>query len=81
MTKMTDYRDIKTLDELTEVIHRNHARIEAKGEAVQSNFSNVQGFYSPQNLARQGVRHAALKVDFYARALTVVRALKRMLQK
>ena len=81
MTKMTDYRDIKTLDELTEVIHRNHARIEAKGEAVQSNLSNVQGFYTPQNLARQGVRHAALRVDFYARALTAVRALKRMLQK
>ena len=80
MTK-TDYRGIKTLDELTEVIHRNHARIASKGEAVQSNFSNVQGFYTPQNLARQGVRHAALRVDFYARALYVVRALKKRLQK
>ena len=79
--KKTDYRGIKTLDELTEVIHRNHARIESKGEAVQSNLSNVQGFYTPQNLARQGIRHAALRVDFYARALTVVRALKKILQK
>jgi hypothetical protein len=77
----TDYRDIKTLDELTEAIHRNHARIETKGEAVQSNFSNVQGFYTPKNLARQGVRHAALRIDFYARALALVRALKKTLQK
>ena len=79
MTK-TDYRDIKTLDELTEVIHRNHARIESQGETVQSNFSNVQGFYTPQNLARQGVRQAALRIDFYTRALFLVRALKRRLQ-
>ena len=80
MTK-TDYRDIKTLDELTEVIHRNHARIESKGDAVQSNLSNVQGFYTPRNLARQGIRQAALRVDFYARTLAIVRALKKMLQK
>ena len=80
MTK-TDYRGIKTLDELTEVIHRNHARIESQGEAVQTNFSSVRDFYTPQSLARQGVRTAALRIDFYARALSLVRALKKRLQK
>ena len=78
---MTDYRDIKTLDELTEAIHRSHAQIEAKGKDVQQSLTNVQGFYTPQNLALQGVRRAALNVNFYTRALFVVRALKKKLQK
>ena len=78
---MTDYRDIKTLDELSKAIHANHARIESKGEAVQQGLSTVQGFYTPQNLARQGVRRAALNVNFYTRALFVVRALKKRLEK
>ncbi len=78
---MIDYRDIKTLDELTEAIHRSHAQIEAKGKDVQQSLTNVQGFYTPQNLALQGVRRAALNVNFYTRALLVVRALKKKLQK
>ena len=78
---MTDYRDIKTLDELSEAIHASHARIQAKGKAVQQGLSNVQGFYTPQNLALQGVRRTALNVNFYTRALLVVRALKKRLQK
>ena len=78
---MTDYREIKTLDELTEAIHRCHARIESKEQAVQQRFVDVQGFYTPQNLAHQGVRRAALRIDFYARALYLVRALKKRLQR
>ena len=78
---MTDYRDIKTLDELTKAIHANHRRIVSKGEAVQSNLADVQGFYTPRNLALQGVRRTALNMNFYARALFVVRALKKRLQK
>ena len=78
---MTDYRDIKTLDDLSKAIHESHARIEAKGKDVRQGLSNVQGFYTPKNLARQGVRHAALRIDFYARALALVRALKKTLQK
>ena len=81
MTTMTDYRNIKTLDELTEAIHRSRANIEAKGKAVQQSLSDVQGFYTPQHLALQGVRRTALNVNFYARALFVVRALKKKLQK
>ena len=81
MTTMIDYRDIKTLDELTEAIHRSHAEIEAKGKDVQQSLTNVQGFYTPQNLALQGVRRATLNVNFYTRALFVVRALKKKLQK
>jgi hypothetical protein len=78
---MTDYRDIKTLDELSEAIHHSHARIRTKGQAVQRSLSDVQGFYTPQNLALQGVRRTALNVNFYARALFLVRALKKKLQK
>ena len=78
---MTDYRDIKTLDELSEAIHANHARIGAKGRVVRQNLSNVQEFYTPANLARQGVRRAALNVNFYATALTLVRALKKRIAK
>lgn len=78
---MTDYRDIKTLDELTEAIHNSHARIDAKGKAVQRSLSDVQGFYTPQNLALQGVRRTALNVNFYAKALFLVRALKKKLKK
>ena len=78
---MTDYRDIKTLDELTEAIHASHARIESQGKAVHERLTSVQGFYTPQNMALQGVRRAALNVNFYARALFLVRALKKRLQK
>jgi len=78
---MTDHRDIKTLDELNEAIHASRARIESQGEAVHESLTSVQGFYTPQNLALQGVRKAALNVNFYARALFIVRALKKRLQK
>ena len=78
---MTDYREIKTLDELSKAIHESHARIESKGRAVQQGLSNVQGFYTPRNMALQGVRRAALNVNFYARALFLVRSLKKRLQK
>ena len=78
---MTDYRDIKTLDELQEAIHLSHARIRSKEKAVQQGLSDVQGFYTPQNLALQGVRRTALNLNFYARALFLVRALKKRLQK
>ena len=77
----TDYRDIKTLDELSEAIRHSHARIEAQGKSVQRSLSDAQGFYTPQNLALQGVRRTALNLNFYARALFVVRALKKRLQK
>lgn len=78
---MTDYRDIKTLDELKEAIRLSHARIKSQENAVQQGLSDVQGFYTPQNLALQGVRRTALNINFYARALYVVRSLKKLLQK
>ena len=78
---MTDYRQIKTLDELSQAIHDSRERIESQGEAVRSSLTTVQDFYTPQNMALQGVRRAALNVNFYARALVLVRALKKRLQK
>ena len=78
---INEYKDIKTVDELTEAIHRNHARIRGQGESVHRSFSDVQEFYTPQNMALQGVRRAALNVNFYARALFLVRALKKRIAK
>ena len=78
---MTDYREIKTLDDLSKAIHESHARIESQGKTVRSSLTSVQTFYTPQNMALQGVRRAALNVNFYARALFLVRALKKRLQK
>ena len=78
---MTDYRNIKTLDELTEAHHQSRIRIEEKGKAVQQHLAGAQDFYTPRNLALQGVRRTALNVNFYTRALFLVRALKRRLQK
>jgi hypothetical protein len=78
---MTDYRNIKTLDELTEAHHQSRIRIEEKGKAVQQHLAGAQDFYTPRNLALQGVRKTALNVNFYTRALFLVRALKKRLQK
>ena len=78
---MTDYREIKTLDELTEAIHRCHARIESKEQAVQQRFADVQGFYTPQNLALQGVRKFALDHHLYTIGINAVRSLRRLLEK
>ena len=78
---MIDYRNIKTLDELTEAHHQSRLRIEEKGKAVQQHLSGVQEFYTPRNLALQGVRKTALNVNFFARALFLVRSLKKRLQK
>ena len=78
---MTDYRNIKTLDELTEAHHQSRIRIEEKGKAVQQHLAGAQDFYTPRNLALQGVRRTALNVNFYTRALFLVRALKKRLQK
>ena len=77
----TDYKDIRTLDDLSAAISANKARIENKGQAVRSSLTSVQDFYTPRNMALQGVRRAALNVNFYTRALFLVRALKKKLQK
>lgn len=78
---MTDYKDIRTLDELTAAISENKARIDAQGESVHTSLTTVQDFYTPKNLALQGVRRAALNVNFYTNALALVRALKKRLSK
>lgn len=76
-----DYRHIRTLDELSSAIGANKARIGEKGESVHRRFGSVQGFYTPKNIALQGVRRAALNVNFYANALALVRLLKKKLTK
>jgi hypothetical protein len=78
---MTDYKDIRTMDELTAAISENKARINAQGESVHTNLTTVQGFYTPKNMALQGVRRAALNINFYTNALALVRTLKKRLSK
>ena len=81
MKMRSNYQDIKTMDELNGAIHRNRARIEAKSGDVGESFGQLQAFYTPQNLALQGVRKAAFNINFYTTALTLVRALKRQINK
>ena len=81
MSKKSTYLDIKTLDELSAAIHSNHARIEAKGESVQTGLTRVQDFYTPQNLAIQGVRRFALDHNLYTIGINAVRSLRRLLEK
>ena len=73
--------DIKTLDELSAAIHGNRARIEAKGESVQTGLTQVQDFYTPRNLALNGVRKFALDHHLYTIGINAVRSLRRLLEK
>ena len=79
--KKNNYMEIKTLDELSAVIHGNRARIEAKGESVQTGLTNVQDFYTPRNLALSGVRKFALDHHLYTIGINAVRSLRRLLEK
>ena len=79
--KKNNYLEIKTLDELSAAIHGNRARIEAKGESVQTGLTNVQDFYTPRNLALSGVRKFALDHHLYTIGINAVRSLRRLLEK
>ena len=79
--KSSKYLDIKTLDELSAAIHGNRARIEAKGESVQTGLTHIQDFYTPRNLALNGVRRFALNHHLYTIGINAVRSLRRLLEK
>ena len=81
MSKKSKYLDIKTLDELSAAIHSNRARIEAKSESVQTGLTRVQAFYTPRNLALNGVRKFALDHHLYTIGINAVRSLRRLLEK
>ena len=81
MSKKNNYLEIKTLDELSAAIHNNHARLDAKGESVQTGLTRVQDFYTPQNLAIQGVRKFALDHHLYTIGINAVRSIRRLLEK
>ena len=81
MSKKSKYLDIKTLDELSAAIHSNHARMEAKGESVQTGLMRVQDYYTPRNLALSGVRKFALDHHLYTIGINAVRSLRRLLEK
>ena len=79
--KNSKYLDIKTLDELSAAIHDNRAKIEAKGESVQTGLTQVQQFYTPRNIALNGVRRFALDHHLYTIGINAVRSLRRLLEK
>ena len=79
--KKNNYMELKTLDELSAAIHGNRARIEAKGESVQTGLTRVQDFYTPRNLALNGVRKFALDHHLYTIGINAVRSLRRLLEK
>ena len=81
MSKKNSYLDIKTLDELSAAIHGNRARIEAKGESLQTGLTLVQDFYTPRNIALNGVRKFALDHHLYTIGINAVRSLRRLLEK
>ena len=79
--KNSKYLDIKTLDELSAAIHENRAKIEAKGTSVQTGLTQVQEFYTPRNIAINGVRRFALDHHLYTIGINAVRSLRRLLEK
>lgn len=79
--KKSKYLDIKTLDELSAAIHGNRALIEAKGESVQTGLTHVQDYYTPRNLALNGVRKFALDHNLYTIGINAVRSLRKLLEK
>ena len=80
MTTKSKYQKIKTLEQLNTAIHENRARIAAQGSAVGNSFGEVQGFYTPQNLAIHGVRKFAWDRGLYTLGLNAVRGLKNLLK-
>ena len=81
MSKKSKYLDIKTLEELSATIHGNRALIEAKSESVQTGLTRIQEFYTPKNLALNGVRRFALNHNLYTIGINAVRSLRRLLEK
>lgn len=79
--KKNNYQDIKTLDELSAAIHGNRAKIEAKSESVLTGLTQVQEFYTPRNIALNGVRKFALDHHLYTIGINAVRSLRRLLEK
>ena len=79
--KKNNYQDIKTLDELSAAIHGNRAKIEAKSESVLTGLTQVQEFYTPRNIALNGVRRFALDHHLYTIGINAVRSLRRLLEK
>jgi len=52
MRPKNNYREIKTLDELTAELRRCKQEIAAQGESVQESLGQVQTFYTPRHLEK-----------------------------
>jgi predicted amidohydrolase len=81
MKKRTEFLDIRTLEDLDAAIHRTRERIQAQGESVHDGLVEVRGFYTPRNIALQGVKKFAWEHNLFVIGLNAVRSLKNLLQK
>lgn len=79
--KRTEFLDIRTLEDLDAAIHRTRERIQAQGESVHDGLVEVRGFYTPRNIALQGVKRFAWEHNLFVIGLNAVRSLKNLLQK
>ena len=79
--KKTEYKNIRTLDDLTAEIRRSKQRIASQGASVQESLVQVQTFYTPQHIARSAFQRFALEYRLYTIAINAVSGLKHLLAK
>ena len=81
MKKQNKYQDVKTMEDLEAALHSTREQIAAQGEVVHGGLTRVQEFYTPRNLALQGVKRFAWEHNLFVIGLNAVRGLKKLLQK
>lgn len=81
MKKQNKYQDVKTLEDLETALHRTREKIASQGEEVHGGLVRVQEYYTPRNLALQGVKKFAWEHNLFVIALEAVAGLKKLLQK
>jgi hypothetical protein len=81
MKKQNKYQDVKTMEDLEVALHSTREPIAAQGEEVHGGLVRVQEYYTPRNLALQGVKRFAWEHNLFVIGLNAVRGLKKLLQK
>lgn len=81
MRPKNNYRDIKTLDELTAGLRRCKQEIASQGESVQESLGQVQTFYTPRHVALSALQRFALDNHLYTIGINAVRGLRKLLEK
>ena len=77
---MSDYRDIKTLDELNAAIHHSKKVVAVKEKQLKRRFEKARTFYTPRALVAEGSRKLVSKLPFTDIALILIRKLRGILK-